>query len=98
MYLYADDAKLFSNNANDLQSSLSRIAIWLRERQLLAPSKFEHLCISRSFIFQTHNFCIDSYNIRSVTAVKDLGVYICRNLKGSCHIQHIYFTANVCAY
>ena len=99
MYLYADNAKLFSNNVNDLQSSLSRIVIWLRELQLLlAPSICEHLCISRSFIFPTHNFCIDSYNIRSFTAVKDLDVYISRNLKWSHHIQHIYSTANVCAY
>ena len=60
MYLYADDAKLFSNNVNDLQASLSRMAIWLCERQLLLePSKCEHLCISCSFISQTHNFCID---------------------------------------
>ena len=97
--VYADNAKLFSNTVNDLQSSLSRIAIWLHERQLLlAPSKCKHLCISRSFISQTHHFCIDSYNIRLVTAVKDFGVYICRILKWSHHIQHIYFTANVCAY
>ena len=67
MYLYVDNDKLFSNDVNDLQSSLSRIAIWLRECQLLlAPSKCEYLCISRSFISQTHNFCIDSYNICSV--------------------------------
>ena len=91
MYVYADDAKLFSNNVNDLQSSPSRIAIWLCERQLLvAPSKCEHLCISRSFISQTHNFCIDSYNIHSVTAVKDLGVYICRNLKWSSHTTYLF--------
>ena len=90
MYLYADDVKLFSNNVNDLQSLLSRIVIWSRDRQLLlAPSKCEHLCISRSFNSQTHNFCIDSYNIRLVTAVKDLGVYISRNPKWSRHIQHI---------
>ena len=42
--------------------------------------------------------CFLSVNICSVTAVKDLGVYICRNLKWSHHIQHIYSTANVCAY
>ena len=101
IYLYADDAKLFSNNVNDLKSSLSRIAIWLRERQLLlTPSKCEHLCISCSLISRTHNFCIDSFNIRSITgtAIKKLGEYICRNLKWSHHIQHIYSTANVCAY
>ena len=38
MYLFADDAKFFSNNVKDLQSSLSRITIWLRERQLLLAS------------------------------------------------------------
>ena len=101
IYLYADNAKLFSNNVNDLKSSLSRIAIWLPERQLLlTPSKCEHLRISCFFISRTHNFCIDSYNIHSITstAVKDLGECICRNLKWSHHIQYIYSTANVCPY
>ena len=79
MYLYADDAKLFGNNVNDLQSSLSRLSTWLWEHQLfLTPSKCEHLCIFLSLKSHTHNFCVDSYNIRSVTAVKDLGVYIFR--------------------
>ena len=47
MYLYADDAKLFSNNIDNLQSALNRLSAWLCSRQLnLGPAKCEHLHIS----------------------------------------------------
>ena len=99
--LYADDAKVFSNNVNDLQSLLGRVYIgtWLLEHQLLlAPSKCEHLCISCSFNSQTHNFCADSYNtgICSVTAVKDPGVHIQRNLTWShCSEQFCFYSTGL---
>ena len=43
---------------------------------LIAPSKCEHLCISRSFHSQIYNFVLiqDLCNICSVIAVKDLGM------------------------
>jgi len=34
MYLYVDDAKLFSNNSVDLQYGLDKFSDWLHNRQL----------------------------------------------------------------
>ena len=34
MYLYADGAKLFCNNVDDLQSALDRLSVWLCSCQL----------------------------------------------------------------
>ena len=48
MFLYADDAKLFSNNAFSLQQDLDKFTNWLKLHQLdLAVAKCEHRCISR---------------------------------------------------
>jgi len=35
MYLYAGDAKLFSNNSVDLQHALDKFSDWLHNRQLI---------------------------------------------------------------
>ena len=48
MHLYADDVKLFSNNVDNLQSTLNRLSAWLCSCQLnLTPTKCEHFHISR---------------------------------------------------
>ena len=81
MYLYADDAKLFSNNIGNLQSALNRLSAWLCSRQLnLAPAKCEHLLISRSNNSLDHGFQVCSHSIKTV---KDLSVLISCNLKWS---------------
>ena len=46
IYLFADDAKLFSDVPRELQTALDSIKAWVNDRQLsLAPSKCEHLTI-----------------------------------------------------
>ena len=99
MYLYPDDAKLFSNNIDNLQSALNRLSAWLCSRQLnLAPAKCEHLHISCSNNSLDHGFQVCSHSIKTVKTVKDIGVLISYNLKWSQHILHIHSTASVCAY
>ena len=54
MFLCADDAKLFSNNAFSLQQGLDKFTNWLKRHQLdLAVAKCEHLCISRNHCFNS---------------------------------------------
>ena len=73
MYLYADVAKLFSNNIDNLQSALNRLSAWLCSRQLnLAPANCEHLHISRSNNSLDHSFQVCFHTIKTVKPVKIL--------------------------
>ena len=48
IFLYADDAKLFSNNPSQLQHALDCFSSWICDYQLcLAPAKCAHLAFSR---------------------------------------------------
>ena len=48
IYLYADDTKLFSSDASELQTNLNIIECFNSSRQLtLAPSKCQHLAITQ---------------------------------------------------
>ena len=100
-YLHTDDAKLFRNNVDNLQTALDRFSAWLYSCQLnLAPTKCEHLLhIFRFSNSVDYNFQLCSHNINIVTTVRDLGVFISYNLKWSQHIpvHHIHSTASVCA-
>ena len=99
LYLYADHAKHFNNNVDNLQSALNRLSAWLCSRQLnLAPTKCEFLHISRFSNSSDQSFQVCSHNINAVGIVKDLGIFISSNLKWSHHTHHIYSTASVCSY
>ena len=95
MFLY--DAKLFSNNAFSLRQGLDKFTNWLQLHQLdLAVAKCEHLCISCNHC--SNSFFAGSLNIKTVSVVKDLGVYISDNVKWSYHISHIHRNASLCSY
>ena len=99
MYLYADDAKLFSKNVDNLQSALNRLSAWLCSRQLnLAPTKCEHLHISRFSNSSYQSFQVCCHNMNTVGFVKDLGIFISSNLIWYQRIHHIDSTASVCSY
>ena len=77
--LFADDAKLFSTKPEDLQQSLNRVDLFLKERQLdLAIEKCEKLSISKNK--DTHDFTIDSKPLCEALTVEDLGVHILNDL------------------
>ena len=100
IYLFADDAKLFSGVPHELQTALDSINAWVNDRQLsLAPSKCEHLTIARKNKSPANNiFNLGLHNIKSVSVVKDLGIHVSDNLKWSCHVSHIYNVALMCAF
>ena len=98
MYLFAGDAKLFSDVPHELQTALDSINAWVNDRQLsLAPFKCEHLTIARKHKSPANNiFSLGSHNIKSVSVVKDLGIHVSDSLKWSCHVSHIYNVASMC--
>ena len=67
---------------------------WLKLHQLdLAVAKCEHLCISR--IYCSNSFFAGSLNIKTVSVIKDLGIYISNNHKWCHHISHIHHNASL---
>ena len=102
LHLYADDAKFFDIDSNfiNLQAALDKLSTWLQERQLdLAASKCDHLCVTHAHLTAPDNsLYIDCHNICSVSFVKDLGIFISKDLKFSCHINCISRSASLCAY
>ena len=94
--MFADDAKLYSTDPVNLQSSLNNLGYWLKNRQLkLATDKCFSLHISKSY--SKHSPCLQIYdtNLSTTSNIKDLGIYISENL--SClHIWLIYIYRNAC--
>ena len=86
--LYADDSKLYSSNANDLQESLNRFEQFVRMRQLqLAANKCQHLTISKKDSDLV--FFLEGQPIAKANKVKDLGIVISSDLKWSHHITQL---------
>lgn len=84
--LYADDAKLFSSNPIDLQTSLNSVASFFKSRQLkLAHEKCEHLIIGNNI--DPVSLTIEGVDIQSTSTSKDLGIWINDNLKWQTHIN-----------
>ena len=99
MFLYADDAKLFSHNAAQLQCDLNSLASWLLHRQLsLSPSKCQHLAIAKNLCNAPSKFFIGIEDVSCTDTVIDLGINISHNLKWYHHICCIQHTASLCAY
>ena len=98
MFLYADDSKFFSNNAFSLQQGLDKFTDWLQLD--LAVAKCENLCTGTgiSRIHCSNTFFAGSLNIKTVSVVKDLVIFISNNLKWSYHISHIQGKASLCSY
>ena len=103
VYLYADDAKLFSDDNTALQDGLETMTTWASKRQLsLAPSKCEHLAIvpkhCKNYAIYPNTYYINSNVISKSTKVKDLGILISNDLKWCSHISNIASTASLCSY
>ena len=88
IYLFADDAKVYSSSPTDLQMSLNNIDTFLKSRQLsLAVEKCEKITFSKEDYVST--FSIGNTQVRDVTSVKDLGITISDNLKWDLHINQV---------
>ena len=98
--LFADDAKLYSSDPEELQCSINSMQNWLQNRQLTpAPHKSFILSIKKS-----HNKTLDNiYTMNNITVkptnfIKDLGIIITSDLKWNQHIDYIYNQASVRSY
>ena len=86
--LFADDAKVYSEENNDLQCSLNNISSFFKQRQLeLAKEKCETMIISKRNV--TNSFNIGEHTLQEVCSVRDLGIVISNNLKWDKHIYLI---------
>ena len=91
--LFADDAKIYSSDATDLQISLDRISDFFRSRQLhLAPDKCELLALGN--VADPTSFDLEGTSIRHEDSVKDLGIWISHDLKWETHIKKIAKSAH----
>ena len=101
--LFADDAKIFSCNAQELQSCLDHFSETLTNYQLnLAPHKCFILPISKQSQQKTisnhPNFSINSTNLPYEHYAKDLGIYVSKDLKWELHINRIVQQASFVSY
>ena len=60
-------------------------------------SKCEHLALSRTHD-SSRKFFFDNWQISSVCRVKDVGVFISKDLKWASHISYIHIAASACAF
>ena len=100
-FLYADDAKLFSTDSNDLQQSLTSVVCWMEFYQLsLAPAKCQHLPIicHPDTDKASNQYYIVNQKISSLSKVCDLGVVISSNLKWHQHVSSIVSKAFICSH
>ena len=99
LHLYADDAKVYSFNFQELQNSLNNIISWLATHQLaLTPTNCEHLSIKRKNHAVQHEYYIDNTAACRASTVLDLGIIISNDLKWSYHISHIVAKTLCCSY
>ncbi len=86
--LFADDAKIYSSDAHDLQDSLYSISNFFKTRQLqLAPEKCELLTVGKCK--SATSFELEGISINQADSVKDLGVWINHDLKWETHVNKI---------
>ena len=88
IYLFADDAKVFSTSPDDLQLTVNNISSFFKSRQLLvANDKCEKITFSKDNLIP--EFTIDNHPLKEVDSVKDLGIFISNDLKWHLHINKI---------
>ena len=94
--LFADDVKIFkrissANDCLDLQTDLNALSEWCslwRMKLNLAKCFFINFSLKRVFNI-SFNYSLDGSVLKSVTDVKDLGVYFSSNLSFSKHISTV---------
>ena len=98
IYAFADDVKLLSTDASDLQNAITVIENWSSKWDLkVQPTKSEHL----SFLFSKtvpNTFYINQSLIPEKKNAKDLGLILSTNLTWSKYISTITSKANTTVY
>ena len=96
VFLYADDAKIIGHNVTNVQNAISHQSAWMDVRQhSLAPTKFQHLSITRHAV---QKYAVSSVEMHSSNAVKDLEVFISNDLKWNKHVSYLQSKASPTAF
>ena len=95
--LFADDAKIHSSDAADLQESLDHMSHFFRSRQVdLAHEECKLLVVGKPDEHVSFNF--EGTSIMHTNSIKDLGIWISHDLKWKTHVNKIssnaYLRAN----
>ena len=99
--LFADDTKFFSNNPDDLQTSLNSFNLNIEKYQLkLAPHKCFILPIAKKNDSRpkSQSFHINSTPLNLESSAKDLGVIIHTEIKWENHINKISRQAKITSF
>ncbi|PIC19947.1 hypothetical protein B9Z55_025306 [Caenorhabditis nigoni] len=87
--LYADDLKLFSTNADDIENDLEKLEAWCDFWQMsVAPSKCEAIsfCHRKRLTNTNPTFSINDEILPTVDKIRDLGVILGSGLSFSEHL------------
>ena len=96
VYAFADDIKLVSTDADNLQMALNVVSTWIKDWQLnLNTAKSEHLTLRQKSPISLY---VNNEYINKVSSVRDLGVLITNNLSWTPHINKIRGKANALSH
>ena len=96
IYVFADDIKLVSTDAKDLQKSLNIVNDWIKKwKLLLNADKSEHVTLRQD---TSKTLFIGNQSIPKVNYVKDLGVILSNDIKWNAHIGKIRSKANILSH
>lgn len=97
--LFADDAKVFGTDPQELQRVIDQMSTLLSTLQLFpAPKKCAILKIGKQSVINDTSFSIDNHPVQELPTFRDLGVIIANDLKWSNHISCITHKASVTSY
>ena len=101
VYAFADDLKLISSNADELQAAIRIVENWANSWSLeIQPAKSEHLSITatRSSTSSTKTFYLNQLPIPQRENVRDLGLILSKSLKWSKHVSTIAAKASITSF
>ena len=103
VYAFADDLKLLSVDAEDLQKSLNIVEAWASDWSLyIQPAKSEHIFFPNNKNYlnnsSTPTFFLNNIEIPQRKTVRDLGIVLSHDFKWSPYISQITSKAHNLSY